>query len=40
MTEAVAPVFCTASRTVSKIGNPSTTVPPLPGVTPPTIWVP
>ena len=38
--EAVAPVASTASRTESKTGTPSTSVPPLPGVTPPTTWVP
>ena len=32
--EAVAPVAATASATVSKIGMPSTSWPPLPGVTP------
>src|SRR5580700_10783357 len=35
-----APVFATASATVSKTGQPSCTVPPLPGVTPPTTLVP
>ena len=40
MTEAFAPVFSTPSRTVSKIGQPSCVVPPLPGVTPPTTVVP
>ena len=38
--DAVAPVAATASATVSKIGMPSTSVPPLPGVTPPTTCVP
>jgi hypothetical protein len=38
--EALAPVFSTASITVSKTGNPSTVSPPLPGVTPPTMAVP
>jgi hypothetical protein len=38
--EALAPVFATASWTVSKTGIPSTVVPPLPGVTPATTWVP
>ncbi len=34
-------VFSTASLTVSNTGTPSSTVvPPLPGVTPATIWVP
>ena len=37
---AFAPVFSTASATVSKTGRPSTVSPPLPGVTPPTIFVP
>ena len=40
MTDALAPVFSTASWTVSKIGQPSCVVPPLPGVTPPTTVVP
>ena len=40
MTDAFAPVFFTASRTVSKIGHASCVVPPLPGVTPPTTVVP
>jgi hypothetical protein len=35
-----APVSPTASWTVSKIGTPSTSWPPLPGVTPPTRSVP
>ena len=38
--DAVAPVAATASATVSKTGMPSTSWPPLPGVTPPTTWVP
>jgi len=43
--EALAPVFCLASVTVSKIGTLASLasgclVPPLPGVTPPTTWVP
>ena len=38
--EAVAPVASTASATVSKIGMPSTSWPPLPGVTPATTFVP
>src|SRR5439155_18224219 len=40
MTEALAPVASTAAATVSKIGMPSKSVPPRPGVTPATIWVP
>ena len=40
MTEASAPVFFTASRTVLKTGKPRCVVPPFPGVTPPTISVP
>jgi hypothetical protein len=40
MTVAFAPVFFTASTTVSKTVKPSCTVPPLPGVTPPTTLVP
>src|SRR5437763_1553309 len=40
ITEALAPVPSTASTTVSKIGIPSTSLPPLPGVTPATIFVP
>src|SRR5215471_5236304 len=40
MTVALAPVLATASRTVSNTGKPSCTVPPLPGVTPPTTLVP
>ena len=38
--EASAPVALTASATVSKIGMPSTSCPPLPGVTPATTFVP
>jgi len=38
--EAVAPVFATASRTVSNTGNPRCFSPPRPGVTPPTSFVP
>jgi hypothetical protein len=38
-TDALAPVACTASRIVSKIGMPSTSLPPLPGATPPTTCV-
>ena len=37
---ALAPVLATASRTVLKTGKPSISVPPLPGVTPPTTLVP
>jgi len=37
---AFAPVFSTASMTVSNTGSPSTVSPALPGVTPPTICVP
>ena len=40
ITEAVAPVACFASATVSNTGNPICVCPPLPGVTPATIWVP
>src|SRR5271155_3068999 len=40
MTVALAPVFSTAWATVSKTGQPSWVVPPLPGVTPPTTLVP
>src|SRR5258708_37199758 len=40
MTVALAPVFFTASATVSNTGKPSWTRPPLPGVTPPTTFVP
>ena len=40
ITDALAPVSCTASCTVSNIGQPSCVVPPLPGVTPPTTVVP
>ena len=35
-----APPSRTASATVFHTGKPSWTVPPLPGVTPPTTWVP
>ena len=38
--EASAPVAATASATESKIGMPSTSWPPLPGVTPATTCVP
>ena len=40
ITDALAPVARTASRTVSKTGMPSIVVPPLPGATPPTTCVP
>ena len=40
MTDAFAPVALTASRTVLKTGTPSILAPALPGVTPPTIFVP
>src|SRR5436189_4476904 len=40
MTVALAPVILTASATVSNTGKPSCVVPPLPGVTPPTTFVP
>src|SRR3989441_390740 len=40
MIEAFARLRCTASRTLSKTGTPSTFVPPLPGVTPATTFVP
>ena len=40
MNDAVAPVAATASATELNTGMPSTSVPPLPGVTPPTTWVP
>src|SRR5699024_5575974 len=40
ITDAVAPVAATASRTVLNTGRPRWVVPPLPGVTPPTILVP
>ena len=36
MNDASAPVAATASATELKTGMPSTSVPPLPGVTPPT----
>ena len=38
--DAVAPVAATASATLSNTGMPSTSWPPLPGVTPPTTCVP
>ena len=37
---ACAPVTSTASLTVLKTGLPRCVAPPLPGVTPPTTWVP
>ena len=40
ITDVSAAVLFTASCTVLNIGQPSCVVPPLPGVTPPTIWVP
>ena len=40
MTVAFAPVLAFASATVSKTGRFKCFVPPLPGVTPPTIFVP
>src|SRR5438876_6569436 len=40
ITDALAPVAFTASCTVLKTGQPSCVVPPLPGVTPPTTFVP
>ena len=40
ITDAFAPVSRTASETVLKTGQPSWVVPPFPGVTPPTTWVP
>jgi hypothetical protein len=40
ITDALAPVFRTASNTESNTGHPSCVVPPLPGVTPPTTVVP
>src|SRR5690606_39039778 len=40
MTEASAPVSSTASATVLNTGRPRCSVPPLPGVTPPTTLVP
>ena len=38
--EVLAPVSATAAWTVSKTGTPSTSWPPLPGVTPATTSVP
>ena len=40
ITETLAPVFSTACSTLSKSGKPSVLVPPFPGVTPPTTFVP
>ena len=40
ITVALAPVRARASCTLSNTGKPSISVPPLPGVTPPTTWVP
>ena len=40
VSEAVQPVFSRASLTVSNTGRSRCLVPPLPGVTPPTIRVP
>jgi hypothetical protein len=40
ITDTLAPVFSTASETLSKMGKPSMVVPPFPGVTPPTTRVP
>ena len=40
MTLAFAFVAATASATESNTGTPCTSVPPLPGVTPPTTFVP
>ena len=40
ITDAFAPVACTACWHVLKTGQPSCVEPPLPGVTPPTIVVP
>ena len=40
ITEAFAPVFATACATVSNTGTPRCFVPPFPGVTPPTTFVP
>src|ERR1700749_1946631 len=40
ITDTFAPVSFTASSTVLKTGQPSCVVPPLPGVTPPTTFVP
>lgn len=40
MIEVLAPVASTDSITVSKTGTPATSIPPLPGVTPATTFVP
>jgi len=40
ITEVLASVAATASSTLSNTGMPSISVPPLPGVTPPTTAVP
>ena len=40
ITETFAPVSFTASSTVLNTGHPSCIVPPFPGVTPPTTFVP
>src|SRR5260370_40119520 len=40
ITDTFAPVSFTASSTVLNTGQPSCVVPPLPGVTPPTTFVP
>ena len=40
ISEAFAPSFSRASATVLKTAKPSCVVPPLPGVTPPTTFVP
>ncbi len=40
ITDAFAPVACTACWHVLKTGQPSCVEPPLPGVTPPTTVVP
>src|SRR5688572_10703055 len=40
MSAQLAPSLATASATVFHTANPSCVVPPLPGVTPPTTWVP
>ena len=40
MMDVSAPVCCTASSTELNTGLSKCSVPPLPGVTPPTTWVP
>jgi len=40
MSDVLAPAWSTASATVLKTGIPSTSWPPLPGVTPATTFVP